>query len=89
VGLPAEAEVFLGETPDASLATSNDGSTTTEGTLCLVVASSLAALSSAPCFERFGSEASGLEKKIKGESVQKPDQEEVKNVFVMVWKHLP
>jgi hypothetical protein len=36
-----------------------------------------------------GSEASALKKKIKGESVQKPAQEEVENVFLMVWKHLP
>jgi hypothetical protein len=74
--LPVESEVFLGGAPAASLATFNDGSTTTKGMICLVVVSSPAALSSAPCFERLGSEASALEEKKNGESVPQPAQEE-------------
>jgi hypothetical protein len=67
VGLLAEAEVCSSEAPAASLATFNNGSTTIEGTVSFVVASSLAVLSSAPCFHRLGSEASTLEKKKKEE----------------------
>jgi hypothetical protein len=69
--LPAEAEVFLGGAPAAYPATFNDGSTTREGTFCLVVASSPTALSSAPCFEHLGSEASALVKKKKREECSK------------------
>jgi hypothetical protein len=39
-----------------------DGSITTEGMFCLVVASSPAVWSSTPCFECLGSEAFTLEK---------------------------
>jgi hypothetical protein len=66
-GLPVEAEVCFGEAPTASLATFNDGSTTTEGTASFVAASSPAIWFSAPCFDRLGSEASTLEKKKKEE----------------------
>jgi hypothetical protein len=75
--LPAEAEVCFGEAPAASPIRLNDGSTTIEGTVSFVVASSLAVLSSAPCFHRLGSEASTLEKKKKEASLQKPAQEEI------------
>jgi hypothetical protein len=74
--LPAKVEVCLSGAPAASPATFNDGSTRTKGTLCLVVASSPAALSSTLFFEHLGKEASSLEKK--RESVQKLAQEEFK-----------
>jgi hypothetical protein len=87
-GLLAKAEVCLGETPDASLATSNDGPATAKGTLCLVEASSLAVLSSTPCFKHLGPEASTLEEKDRRGECSKTSYE-FKNLFVMVWKHLP
>jgi hypothetical protein len=73
----AEADVSFSKAPVASLVTFNDGSTTTEGTVSFVVASSPADSFSAPSFDRFGSEASTLEKKKKEASVQKPVQEEI------------
>jgi hypothetical protein len=75
--LLAEAEVCFGEKLAASPATSNDSSTTTEGTTSFVVASSPTVSFSTPCFDHFELEASILEKKKKEASVQKPVKEEI------------
>jgi hypothetical protein len=77
-GLLAEAEVCFGEALAASPATFNDGTTTTEGTVSFIVVLLPTVSFSIPCFDRFGSEASTLEKKKNEESIQKPAQEEIK-----------
>jgi hypothetical protein len=75
--LIAKADVSFGKAPAASPVTFNSGSTTTEGMVSFVVASSPADSSSAPCFDNLGLEALTLEKKKEEASVQKQAQEEI------------